>query len=98
MNKTAAKAKIEEAIEKLGIPAHLVQIRNIPSMVECSLVVGNQHLKFSARSGVTETDLNTQLEKISEAWHAKLAQGKQVDIEDAIEVLGDTAKAMAGAL
>lgn len=94
MNKNQALAKIEKKIEELGIPPYLIKITKVPSSVECSLIVGHQHFKFNARSGVSEMDLDAHLDKIAEAWYAKLAKGQQVDIEDAVEVLNSTAAMM----
>jgi hypothetical protein len=85
MNKKQALTLIESRIEELGIPKHLVHIRKVPSSVECSLVVGHQHIQFSASAGVSEMDLERNLQKIASAWHSKIAGGKQVDLEDAIE-------------
>lgn len=84
MNKTQAEERIRAKLRELGLPETHTRVRRVPSQIECEVVLGSFHHKFSARSGVSEADLERELLKIETAW-TNAQGGRQVHLEDAIE-------------
>ena len=84
MKRPQIHSTISQKIEALGIPAHLVKVRNVPSSVEAEVVFGLQRIRISARSGTSEDELGAQLSALEQAWEDRSFKSQQIDIEEVV--------------
>jgi hypothetical protein len=86
MKRETAKARVEEFLEKLGVPAHCMQVKQVRPSVEFRVLLKGQEHIIRARSGITEGELEMELGRLQGAFNQRVRDG-QVDIEDCTKKL-----------
>ncbi len=81
MKRADVETTMAKAVERLGIPAHLIHIKKVPSRTEVSVVVGGERKVLKLRSGITQGEIDIQIARLENFLNERSGT---VDIEEAI--------------
>ena len=81
MKRAIRTQKIEEALDKIGVPRHCLKITNVPSKTVATVIVGSKVFEVEASAGVTERELEFRLGPLVRAWEQH-RDGQRDIVED----------------
>jgi hypothetical protein len=81
MRKDEVKRQVEDLLEKLGAPKHVLEVKPIPSKTKASVIMDGQLEEFEFRSGITQQELNQKLKALELRWKQRVVDGQR-DLED----------------